>query len=61
LSSTDGRDLPVRIYRLDQLGDVWNGRLEATIAPFHFAGLEAFGDLLDERHFVGFFEKRCNN
>jgi hypothetical protein len=49
------------LWGIERLRDVGNGRLEAAVATFHFAGLEALGYLLDKRHFVGFIKERCNN
>jgi hypothetical protein len=47
----DGWDLSDRIQVIDSLGNIGDGRLEAAIAAFHVMTLEAFGDLLGERHF----------
>jgi hypothetical protein len=56
----DGWDLLVRIQLVEPLRDVGDRRPEAAIATFYVVALEAFRDLLGERH-VFVLKERCNN
>ena len=55
------RNLAIQVDLVDLLQNVRDRRIDTAVATLDILRFEAFGDLLDQGHCVGFLEEGRNN